>query len=146
MTKQEARELHESELRFAAYLDEIVGVLGDARRVEPAKAYCTALLLPGERKSVEPMAARMAPERVQAAHQSMHHVVAKAPWDDAALLAAVRRQVIPALERHGPIGYWIVDDSGMPKQGQHSVGVARQYCGNLGKRENSDVRRQGFST
>ena len=143
MTKQEARELHESELRFAAYLDEIVGVLGDARRVEPAKAYCTALLLPGERKSVEPMAARMAPDRVQAAHQSMHHVVAKAPWDDAALLAAVRGQVIPALERHGPIGYWIVDDSGMPKQGQHSVGVARQYCGNLGKRDNSDVRRQG---
>jgi len=139
VTKQEARELHESELRFAAYLDEIVGVLGDARRVEPAKAYCTALLLPGERKSVEPMAARMAPERVQAAHQSMHHVVAKAPWDDAALLAAVRGQVIPALERHGPIGYWIVDDSGMPKQGQHSVGVARQYCGNLGKRDNCQV-------
>ncbi len=68
MTEQEARELHESELRFAAYLDEIVGVLGDARRVEPAKAYCTALLLPGERKSVEPMAARMAPDRVQAKH------------------------------------------------------------------------------
>ena len=139
MTKQEARELHESELRFAAYLDEIVGVLGDARRVEPAKAYCTALLLPGERKSVEPMAARMAPARVQAAHQSMHHVVAKAPWDDAALLAAVRGQVIPALERHGPIGYWIVDDSGMPKQGQHSVGVARQYCGSLGKRDSCQV-------
>src|SRR3954452_19096077 len=139
MTKQEARELHESELRFAAYLDEIVGVLGDARRVEPAKAYCTALLLPGARKSVEPMAARMAPERVQAKHQSMHHVVAKAPWDDAALLAAVRGQVITALERHGPIGYWIVDDSGMPKQGKHSVGVARQYCGNLGKRDSCQV-------
>jgi SRSO17 transposase len=144
VTKQEAREVRESELRFAAYLDEIVGVLGDARRVEPAKAYCTALLLPGERKSVEPMAARMAPERVQAKHQSMHHVVANAPWDDAAMLAAVRGQVVPALERHGPISYWIVDDSGMPKQGKHSVGVARQYCGNLGKRDNSDVRRQGF--
>jgi SRSO17 transposase len=105
VTKQEAREVRESELRFAAYLDEIVGVLGDARRVEPAKAYCTALLLPGERKSVEPMAARMAPERVQAKHQSMHHVVANAPWDDAAMLAAVRGQVVPALERHGPISY-----------------------------------------
>ena len=69
----------------------------------------------------------------------MHHVVAKAPWDDAALLAAVRGQVIPALERHGPIGYWIVDDSGMPKQGQHSVGVARQYCGNRGKRDSCQV-------
>src|ERR671933_1889423 len=137
--KQEARELHESELRFAADLDEFCGAPGVARRVEPAKAYCTALLLPGERKSVEPMAARMAPERVRAKHQSMHHVVAKAPWDDAALLAAVRRQVIPALERHGPIGYWIVDDSGMPKQGQHSVGVARQYCGQLGKRDSCQV-------
>src|ERR671932_1093319 len=70
---------------------------------------------------------------------AMHHVVAQAPWDDAALLAAVRGQVLPALERHGPIGYWIVDDSGMPKQGQHSVGVARQYCGNLGKRDNCQV-------
>jgi SRSO17 transposase len=89
VTKQEARELHESELRFAAYLGEIVGVLGDARRVEPARAYCTALLLPGERKSVEPMAARMAPERVQAAHQSMHHVVAKAPWDGSAPIGGV---------------------------------------------------------
>ena len=69
----------------------------------------------------------------------MHHVVAKAPWDDAAMLAAVRGQVIPALERHGPIGYWIVDDSGMPKQGKHSVGVARQYCGNLGKRDSCQV-------
>lgn len=139
MTKQEAREVHESEVRFSGYLDEIVGVLGDARRVEPAKSYCTALLLPGERKSVEPMAARMAPERVQAKHQSMHHVVANAPWDDAAVLEAVREQVVPAIERHGPISYWIVDDSGMPKQGRHSVGVARQYCGNLGKRDNCQV-------
>ena len=109
MTEQEARELHESELRFAAYLDEIVGVLGDARRVEPAKAYCTALLLPGERKSVEPMAARLDPGRVQAAHQSLHHVVARAEWDDAAVLTAVRERVLSAMERHGAVRYWIVD-------------------------------------
>src|SRR3954466_4308560 len=128
-----------AERRLEEYLEAITAVLGHASRTAPARAYCTGLLLPGERKSVEPMAARMAPARVQAAHQSMHHVVAKAPWDDAALLAAVRGQVLPALERHGPIGYWIVDDSGMPKQGQHSVGVARQYCGNLGKRENCQV-------
>src|SRR5690349_19608469 len=96
------------------------------------RAYCTGLLLPGERKSIEPMAARLDPAHVQAKHQSLHHVVAQAKWDDAAMLAAVRAQVLPAIERHGPVRYWIVDDTGFPKQGKHSVGVARQYCGQLG--------------
>ena len=76
---------------------------------------------------------------MQAKHQSMHHVVAKADWDDAAMLAAVRGQVLPAIERHGPVSYWIVDDTGFPKQGKHSVGVARQYCGQLGKQDNCQV-------
>ena len=93
MTRDDARQLQAGEVRFAAYMDGIVTVLGHASRVVPARAYCTGLLLPGERKSVEPMAARVEPGRVQAAHQSMHHVVAKAQWDDAAVLAAVRRQV-----------------------------------------------------
>ena len=143
--KKKARRPRTGEERFAAYLDAIVAVLGHASRAAAARAYCTGLLLPGERKSVEPMAARIAPARVQAAHQSLHHVVAKAGWDDAALLAAVRRQVLPALERHGPVRYWIVDDTGFPKQGGHSVGVTRQYCGQLGKQANSDVRRQHHS-
>src|SRR3954453_23235485 len=97
------------------------------------------LLLPGERKSIEPMAARLDPAHVQAKHQSLHHVVAQAEWDDAALLAAVRAEVLPALERHGPVRYWIADDSSFPKQGTHSVGVARQYCGQLGKPDNCQV-------
>ena len=127
------------EERFAAYLDAIAAVVGHSRRAAAARAYCTGLLLPGERKSVEPMAARVDPSRVGAAHQSLHHVVAKAEWDDAALLRAVRERVLPAIERHGPVRYWIVDDTAFPKQGKHSVGVARQYCGQLGKQENCQV-------
>jgi SRSO17 transposase len=114
-------------------------VVGHRRRAAAARAYCTGLLLPGERKSIEPMAARLAPERVPAAHQSLHHLVAQAEWDDAALLRAVREQVLPAIERHGPVRYWIVDDTAFPKKGKHSVGVARQYCGELGKQDNCQV-------
>ena len=126
MTEQDAGLVRAGEARFAAYLEAITAVLGHASRVAPARAYCTGLLLPGERKSVEPMAARIEPDRVQAAHQSLHHVVAKAEWDAAAVLGAVRGQVLPALERHGPVAYWIVDDTAFPKQGKHAVGVARQ--------------------
>jgi len=139
MTEHAARPTPTCEDRFAAYLDEITRVLGHASRVSAARAYCTGLLLPGERKSIEPMAARMDPAQVQAAHQSLHHVVAKAAWDDAAMLRAVRQQVVPAIERHGAIAYWIVDGSSFPKKGQHSVGVARQYCGQLGKQDNCQV-------
>lgn len=128
-----------SESRFAAYVETLTSALGHADRVAPLKAYCTGLLLPGERKSVEPMAARVAPERVQAAHQSLHHFVAKADWSDDAVLGVVRAQVLPALERQGPIRAWIVDDTGFPKKGKHSVGVARQYCGQLGKQDNCQV-------
>jgi SRSO17 transposase len=85
------------------------------------------------------MAARLDPEHVQAKHQSLHHFVAQAVWSDAAVLEAVRRHVVPALERHGPITAWIVDDTGIPKKGRHSVGVARQYCGQLGKQDNCQV-------
>jgi SRSO17 transposase len=127
------------EERFGDYVELLGGVLGHADRREPLRAYTTGLLLPGERKSVEPMAARVAPFRVGAAHQSLHHFVAKAAWDDAALLAAVRAYALPALLEHGPIRAWIVDDTGLPKKGKLSVGVARQYCGELGKRDNCQV-------
>jgi SRSO17 transposase len=139
MVERRTRRPRTGEARFAAYLEAIAAVLGDVRRAASARAYCTGLLLPGERKSVEPMAARIEPTRVQAKHQSMHHVVAKAEWDDAALLRAVREQVLPAIEQHGPVRYWMVDDTAFPKQGEHSVGVARQYCGQLGKQDNCQV-------
>src|SRR4051812_22021162 len=127
------------EERFGDYVERLGDVLGHADRRAPLRAYTTGLLLPGERKSVEPMAARLDPGRVGAAHQSLHHFVAKAAWDDAALLAAVRAHALPALLERGPIRAWLVDDTGMPKKGKLSVGVARQYCGQLGKRDNCQV-------
>ncbi|MGQ9635856.1 MAG: IS701 family transposase, partial [Bryobacteraceae bacterium] len=127
------------EKRFAAYLEGLAKAAGHLDREQPLKDYCRGLLLPVERKSVEPMAARLHPDRVQAARQSMHHLVAKAPWSDTSLLAAVQRQVLPAMTRRQPIVAWIVDDTGIPKKGRHSVGVARQYCGQLGKQDNCQV-------
>src|SRR3954463_4418725 len=127
------------EERFGDYVERLGDVLGHADRRAPLRAYTTGLLLPGERKSVEPMAARLDPGRVGAAHQSLHHFVAKAAWDDAALLAAVRAYALPALLERGPIRAWLVDDTGLPKKGKLSVGVARQYRGQLGKRDNCQV-------
>src|SRR3954464_3338006 len=124
------------EERFDDYVERLGDVLGHADRRAPLRASTTGLLLPRERKSVEPMAARLEPARVGAAHQSLHHFVAKAAWDDAALLAAVRAHALPVIEEHGPIRAWLVDDTGLPKKGRLSVGVARQYCGQGGKREN----------
>ena len=100
-----------SEVRFQAYISALSEVIGHADRIDPLRRYCTGLLLPGERKSIEPMAARLDPRHVQTTHQSLHHFVAKAPWDDAAVLTAVREQVLPALTRHGPITAWILDDT-----------------------------------
>ena len=128
-----------SESRFAGYVERLSSALGHADRKAPLKAYCTGLILPGERKSVEPMAARVEPGRVQAAHQSLHHFVAKAEWSDKAMFRQVRDCVLPAIEKHGAIKAWIVDDTGFPKKGVHSVGVTRQYCGQLGKQDNCQV-------
>ncbi len=127
------------EKSLAAYLDGLARAAGHADRHEPLKDDCKGLLLPGERKSIEPMAARLHPDRVQAARQSLHHLVAKAPWDDEAVLREVRRRVMPLMQQRGPIVAWIVDDTGIPKKGRHSVGVARQYCGQLGKQDNCQV-------
>jgi SRSO17 transposase len=96
-------------------------------------------MLPGERKSVEPMAAKTAPARMAAQHQSLLHFVGEAPWSDQKVLAKVREMVLPAIERHGPIEAWIIDDTAFPKQGKHSVGVHHQYCGQLGKQANCQV-------
>src|SRR3954463_13381158 len=123
------------EERFDDYVERLGETIGHADRRGPLRAYATGLLLPGERKSVEPMAARVDPARVGAAHQSLHHFVAKAAWDDATLLRAVRDYALPAMLERGPVRAWLVDDTGLPRKGRLSVGVARQYCGRLGKRD-----------
>jgi SRSO17 transposase len=127
------------EKRFAAYVDGLAKAAGHADREAPLKAYCTGLLLPGERKSVEPMAARLAPDNVRRTHQSLHHLVADAPWSDETLLETVRGSVLSRMKDKGPVVAWIVDDTGFVKKGRHSVGVARQYCGQVGKQENCQV-------
>ena len=109
--------------RFAAYLDGLAKAAGHADRSEPLKSYCKGLLLPLERKSVEPMAAKLAPDNVRRMHQSLHHLVADAPWSDEELLTEVRSTVLPTMQEHGPVAAWIVDDTGFPKKGKHSVGV-----------------------
>jgi SRSO17 transposase len=125
--------------RLAAYLDSLAQAAGHSDRVVPFKAYCTGLLLPGERKSVEPMAARLAPDNVRRMHQSLHHLVADAPWEDEVLLDRALDTVLASMLRQSPVIAWIVDDTGFPKKGQHSVGVARQYCGQVGKQDNCRV-------
>jgi SRSO17 transposase len=125
--------------RFDLYVERLAEAAGHSDRRWPLEAYLTGLLLSGERKSVEPMAARVDPRHVGRAHQSMHHFVAKAPWEDGALLAVARDHALAQLERHAPVAAWVVDDTGIPKKGAHSVGVAWQYCGVLGKQANCQV-------
>jgi len=129
----------ENEARFSAYVEALAGVIGHTNRVGPLTDYCIGLILPGERKSVEPMAAVIAPTRASAEHQSLLHFVGQSRWSDEAVLAKVRELVLPAIESSGRIEAWIVDDTGFPKKGVHSVGVARQYCGRLGKQDNCQV-------
>lgn len=125
--------------RFEGYVAQLGEAVGHADRRGPLEAYLTGLLLPGERKSVEPMAAKLDPRHVSRMHQSMHHFVASAPWDDRAVLALARDWALSQLERHAPVGAWVVDDTAIPKKGRHSVGVTWQYCGVLGKEANCQV-------
>ena len=126
-------------VRFSAYVEGLASVIGHADRVGPLTDYCTGLMLPVERKSVEPLAAVTSPSRVSAQHQSLMHFVSQSAWSDEAVLGKVCELVLPAIEAHGPIEAWIIDDTGFRKQGHHSVGVTRQYCGEIGKQDNCQV-------
>src|SRR5471032_2144488 len=124
--------------RFDRYMNHLAEGLGHLDRHAGLKGYCTGLMLPLARKSVEPMAARVDPLHASARHQSLHHFVAKAEWSDTEMLRRVCQWVVPQMD-FSRGGWWIVDDTGFPKKGTHSVGVARQYCGMLGKQDNCQV-------
>src|SRR4029077_17950342 len=102
------RSRDDGESRFATYVDGLVSVIGHSDRAKPLRDYCVGLMLPGERKSVEPMAAKTAPARTAAQHQSLLHFVGVAPWSDEAVLAKVREMVLPKIERDGAIEAWII--------------------------------------
>src|SRR5215471_18669101 len=129
-----------SSKRFEEYVSLMAQSLGHADRIEPFRGYCSGLMLPVKRKSVEPMAAQLSPDRVRSEHQRLHHFVADAPWSDHAVLDVVRGGVLEQVSwRTGPPEAVIIDDTSHPKKGKHSVGVARQYCGQLGKQDNCQV-------
>src|SRR5260370_9112481 len=125
------QEANEIESGFARYVEGLVSVIGHADRAGPLHDYCVGLVMPGERKSVEPMAAITAPERTAAQHQSLLHFVGQGGWSDAEVLGKVREMVLSRIERYGPIEAWIIDDTSVPKQGPNSVGVAHQYLRHL---------------
>ena len=125
--------------RFNEYIEGLVSVIGHKDRTGPLRDYCLGLMMPCERKSVEPLAAITAPARVAAQHQSLLHFVGAGGWSDERVLAKVCEMVLPEIERHGAISAWIIDDTSFPKQGRHSVGMARQYSGQLGKQDNCQV-------
>lgn len=128
----------ETAKEFDDYMAYLMQGLGHADRHAGLVGYCTGLMLPLSRKSVEPMAARIDPLHASAKHQSLHHFVAQARWSDQALLRRVAQWVVPHMDFSAG-GWWIIDDTGFPKKGTHSVGVARQYCGVLGKQDNCQV-------
>ena len=139
MGRQVSQGSEDSEARFVRYVEGLTSVIGHADRAVPLRDYCVGLLASEGRKSVEPMAAVTAPAQVSVQHQKLLHFVANAPWSDRRMLNKVCELVVPEIERHGPIEAWIIDDTSFPKQGNHSVGVHHQYCGQLGKQANCQV-------
>jgi SRSO17 transposase len=117
--------------QYQQFMAPLVSVLGRSERRVSATRYVEGLLTPGERKSIEPLAARLGVDK-----QSLQQFVTDSPWSDKTVWSSVRREVIPHLE---PIEAWIVDETGWLKQGSHSVGVSHQYCGAVGKQANCQV-------
>jgi SRSO17 transposase len=127
--------------RLEAYFAQIGTCLRDKRKRESFAMYALGLLSEGERKSVEPMAARACgdPDRTCATHHKLLHFVGQASWDDRAVRRTATRYALAALGAREPVTTWVIDDTGFLKQGTHSVGVQRQYTGAAGKIANCQV-------
>jgi SRSO17 transposase len=127
--------------RLEGFLQQTGTLLRDVRKRESFAIYAHGLLGDGERKSVEPIAARAcgAPEKMEGMHAKLLHFVSDSKWDDRAVRLFGARHAIAAMEEHAPVRAWIVDDTGMLKQGKHSVGVQRQYTGSAGKIANCQI-------
>lgn len=131
----------EAATRLESYLGEIGEELGNDSRRQSFAIYAMGILGDGERKSVEPIAARACtdPAKADAAHQSLLHFVANARWSDQAVRRVASAHAIAAISKHGALETWVVDDTGMLKQGKDSVGVHRQYTGSAGKITNCQI-------
>lgn len=116
---------------FGLFMEPLVAELGRSERREGAVLYVEGLLTPGQRKSVEPMAARL-----QVDYQKLQQFITDSPWEDDQVWTAIRREVVPVME---PLEAWIIDETGWVKQGNKSVGVSHQYCGSVGKQANCQV-------
>ena len=116
---------------FARYMTPLIASLGRSERRVAASRYVQGLLLPGHRKSIEPMAERQGVDA-----QSLQQLITSSPWSDDTVWRSIRQELVPHLE---PVEAWVVDEVGWVKQGQHSVGVAHQYCGAVGKQANCQV-------
>lgn len=128
--------------RLLARMERFVGTLGAGLSVPQRRRfaeYAQALLLPGERKSMEPLAARMDPEHAMARYKTFQRFISVSAWDDHAVRRAGFRWAEPGLLRRKAPLAWLVDDTGFPKQGKHSVFVQRQYSGTLGKVGNCQI-------
>jgi SRSO17 transposase len=129
-----AKEFRQAAERFEQFMSAISPVLGRSERRAAAARYVEGLLLEGKRKSIEPLAQRLGVDA-----QSLQQFVADSPWDEALVWSRIRREVIAHFE---PIESWIVDETAWVKQGRHSVGVAQQYCGAIGKNANCQLNVQ----
>jgi len=127
--------------RLGIYFSLIGEVLRNKKRKASFAAYALGLLGEGDRKSMEPIAARVwgDPEHAGSGHQKFQYFVSEAAWDDHEVRRAAARYAVEALSRHEPIRTWIIDDTGFLKQGKHSVGVQRQYTGSAGKTANCQI-------
>jgi SRSO17 transposase len=113
------------------FIDPLLVDIGRSERRENAALYIQGLLMPGQRKSIEPMA-----ERLQVDSQKLQQFMTDSPWPERQVWQAIRREVIPVVE---PLQAWVVDETGWLKQGKESVGVSHQYCGAVGKQAQCQV-------